>query len=131
MAANPTVKRKQGNGIESGQKLAGSHREDPEEDGDMDTDGGGVGNGQKGTDLTNVTVAVLAGFVDELGERWGLRATEVTSDVFIPFAGTADGAIDQAGEEDRGPTVVGCYYGLHGLPQKFICESPYPQYIRT
>lgn len=128
MAADPMVKRKQGNGIERGWKLAGSHCGDPEEDGDMDTVGGGAGNGEKALDLTSVTVAVLAGFDDESDERSGVSVAEVASEVFIVFVGTADGAIDQAGEEERGTTLVG-YYGLHCLPQKFICESPYPQYI--
>lgn len=124
------VKRKQGGGIESGRKPAGSHRRDPEEDGDVDTGGGGVGNGEKRMELTNVTVAVSAGLDDEPDGRWGLRATEVASEVSIPFIGAADGAVDQAGEEERGTTLVGCY-GLNCFPRKFICESPHPQYIRT
>lgn len=48
MAATPMGKRKQGYGIESGWKLAGSHCGDPEEDGDMGTNGGGAGNGERG-----------------------------------------------------------------------------------
>lgn len=63
-----------------------------------------------------------------MGGGGGVKATEVASEVFILFVGTADDAIDQAEEEERGTTLVGCY-GLNCLPPKFICESPYLQDI--
>lgn len=44
-----------------------------------------------------------------------VRGTKIASEVFIPYMCTVEGTTDQAGEEGRGTSLMGCY-GLNCLP---------------